>query len=68
MAKARVRVVCVHTLNGRPIFVRLDEDKFLLSKNPVVAIIRDKRYEVKESREKINSFIKDAEVCTARRK
>ena len=56
----RLRVVCVHALNGRPMFVRLGEDKFLLSKKPVVAIIRGDQYEVRESRKEIEQFIRDA--------
>ena len=57
----RVRVVCVHALNGRTMFVRLDNgDKFLMSKKPVVAVILGQQYEVRESRKEIEGFIRDA--------
>jgi hypothetical protein len=41
-------------------FVRLGKDKVLLSKKPVVAIIRDQRYEVREDRKEIEGYIRDA--------
>ena len=56
----RARIVCVHALNGRPMFVRLDDDKVLLSKKPVVAVIRGQRYEVREDRKEIEGYIRDA--------
>ncbi len=57
---ARKRLVCVHALNGRPMFVKLGEDKILLSKQPVVIEIGGQRYEVKESRKEIEGFIREA--------
>jgi urease accessory protein UreE len=54
------RIVCVHALNGRPLFMRLDRDKFLLSKKPVVLIRDGERYEVREGREEIEEYIRDA--------
>jgi hypothetical protein len=56
----RTPMICVHALNGRPMFVRLGKDKVLLSKKPVVAIIRDQRYEVREDRKEIEGYIRDA--------
>jgi len=53
-------MICVHALNGRPMFVRLGEDKVLLSKKPVVAVIRGQRYEVREDRKEIEGYIRDA--------
>ena len=53
-------IICVHALNGRPMFVRLGKDKILLSKKPVVIVLDDQRYEVRETRKEIEDFIKDA--------
>ena len=61
MAKPALRIVCVHAMNGRAMFVRLSHgDKFLLSKKPVVAVIGGQQYEVREGRKEIEEFIRDA--------
>ena len=56
----RAQIVCVHALNGRPMFVRLDKDRFLLSKKPVVLIRNGERYEVQEDREEVERYIREA--------
>ena len=56
----RVPMIAVHAFNGKPLFVRLDMDKVLLSKKPVVVIIRGQRFEVREDRKEIEGFIRDA--------
>lgn len=56
----RKPIICVHALNGRPMFVRLGEDKILRSEKPVVVVIGGQRYEVRESRKEIEKFIRDA--------
>ena len=56
----RVPMIAVHAFNGKPLFVRLDTDKVLLSKKPVVVIIRGERFEVREDRKEIEGFIRDA--------
>jgi hypothetical protein len=53
-------MIAVHAFNGKPLFVRLDTDKVLLSKKPVVVIIRGQRFEVREDRKEIEGFIRDA--------
>lgn len=60
MGTPRVRIVCVHALNGRPMFMRPDKDRFLLSKKPVILIKNGERYEVQEDREEIEGYIRDA--------
>lgn len=61
MGKPRNRIVCVHALNSRTLCVRLDKgDRFVMSANPVVAIIGGQRYEVRETRKEIESFIQEA--------
>ena len=60
MGMPRAPIICVHALNGRPMFMRLDKDKFLLSKKPVILVKNGERYEVREDRGEIEGFIRDA--------
>lgn len=57
----RTKLICVHALNGRPLFFRYGKDRVYLSLRPVEIETCDGRFKVRETRQEIEEFIEEVE-------